>query len=113
MIDMARTTVSKAIVTLQELLSGLDKAYWEANTADNKDFFYDIIHAIHVELSELNKLSIQDHDLHYESVTESFGVAQVKLIQLNKYMHELVLHSGTAASLERMIPDALTLTMRE
>ncbi len=110
---MAGATVAKAIVTLEELLSGLDKAYWEANSADNKDFFYDIVRAIHAELSELNKLSIQDHDLDYESVTESFGVAQVKLMQLNKYMHELVLHSGTAASLEQLIPDALTLTMRE
>ncbi len=110
---MAKTTIAKAILTLEELLAGLDKAYWEANSADNKDFFYDIIRAIYVELSELNKLSIQDHDLRYESVTDTFGVAQVKLIQLNKYLHELVLHSSTAASLERLIPDALTLTMRE
>jgi NAD-dependent DNA ligase len=110
---MAKTTIAKAIHTLSELLAGLDKAYWEANSADNKDFFYDIIRAIYAELSELNKLSIQDHDLGYESVTETFGVAQVKLIQLNKYLHELVLHSGTAASLERLIPDALTLTIRE
>jgi hypothetical protein len=41
-------------------------------------------------------------------------MANIKItMQLNKYMHELVLHSGTAASLERLIPDALTLTMRE
>lgn len=110
---MAKTTIAKAVSTLEELLSGLDKAYWEANTADNKDFFYDIISAIYAELSELNKLSIQDHDLHYESITDSFGVAQVKMMQLNKYMHELVLHSSTAASLERLIPEALTLTIRE
>jgi hypothetical protein len=110
---MAYATISKAIIILEELLAGLDKAYWEANSADNKDFFYDIIRTIYAELSELNKLSVQDHDLRYESVTESFGVAQVKLMQLNKYIHELVLHSATAASLERLIPDALTLTMQE
>jgi len=110
---MAKKTVAKAIIILEEVLTGLDKAYWEANSADNKDFFYDIIRAIYVELSELNKLSIQDHDLPYESVTETFSVALVKLIQLNKYMHELVLHSSTAANLERLIPDALTLTIRE
>lgn len=109
---MSSNSISNAIQTLEELLKGLDQAYWEANSLDRKDFFYDLIGALHAELSELNKLSVQDHHLEYESVTEEFRAARPKLNRLRKLVDDFALRSATAARLESLINQALGLMGR-
>ena len=43
---MSNSSISNAIKVLEDLLGGLNQAYWEANSLDRKDFFYDIIIAL-------------------------------------------------------------------
>lgn len=107
---MLTNTIADAIKTLEELNDSLDDAYWEASTMESKDLFYDIISAINVELSELAKLSIQDHSLEYEPVTAELKVARNKLSNLRKLLDECVLRSSTAARLESLISDVVTLS---
>lgn len=106
---MASQSIAKAVNILEELLSGLDQAYWEANDSERKDFFYDIISAIHSELSELGKLSVQDHDLEYEPITREFRSARAKLSRLRKLLDEYVLRSSTSVRLETLINDVVAL----
>ena len=40
---MKNDSIARAVKILEELLVGLDVAYWEASTIDRKDFFYDLI----------------------------------------------------------------------
>jgi hypothetical protein len=106
---MKNDNIAKAVKILEELLMGLDVAYWEACTMERKDFFYDIIYAIQSELSEIGKLSVQDHDLVYEPITAEFRAARTKLIKLRTMLDEFVPRSGTAARLETLIRDAVAL----
>ncbi len=109
---MACNNISNAIRVLEGLQAGLDQAYWEANSLDRKDFFYDLISALHSELSELGKLSVQDHDLVYEPVTEEFRAARPKLGRLLKLIDEFALRSTTAARLDQLINEAMVLMGR-
>lgn len=109
---MAKNTIADAIHTLEGLLSGLDQAYWEANSIDGKDFFYDLISSVNIELSELNKLSVQDHDLDYEPVTLEFRAARAKLTRLRKLIDDFTVRSATAVKLEGLINETLGVITR-
>lgn len=109
---MTNASIAKAVKILEGLAAGLDEAYWEASTIDRKDFFYDIISAVHSELSEIGKLSVLDHDLVYEPITVEFRAARTKLSKLRKMLDEFVMRSGTAARLEALINDAVSLPAR-
>lgn len=109
---MSNSSIARAIRVLEGLLGGLDQAYWEANSLDRKDFFYDLISALHAELSELGKLSVQDHDLDYEPVTEEFRAARSKLSRLRKLMDDFALRSTTAARLENLISEVMIIMGR-
>lgn len=104
---MSSSSISSAIKVLEDLLGGLNQAYWEANSLDRKDFFYDLISALHAELSELGKLSVQDHDLDYEPVTEVFRAARPKLNRLRKLVDDFALRSTTAVRLENLINESI------
>lgn len=109
---MTSTSIAKAVKVLEGLAAGLNEAYWEASTIDRKDFFYDIISAVHSELSEIGKLSVLDHDLGYEPITAEFRSAHVKLSRLRKMLDEFVLRSSTASRLDNLISDAVSLPAR-
>lgn len=104
---MSNSSISKAIKVLEDLLGGLNQAYWEANSLDRKDFFYDLISALHAELSELGKLSVQDHDLDYEPVTEELRAVRPKLSRLHKVVDDFALRSTTATRLEYLINEVM------
>jgi len=105
-------SIAKAASILEELLGGLDEAYWEASSIERKDFFYDIISAVHGELSEVGKLSVQDHHLDYETITAEFRAARAKLARLRKLLDEYVHRSSTAVRLEALINETVALSGR-
>lgn len=109
---MSHSSIAEAVKVLEELLVGLDEAYWESASIEHKDFFYDIISATHSELSELAKLSVQDHHLEYEPITTEFRTARIKLGKLRKLLDEYVLRSRTATRLETLIGDTVFLSAR-
>ncbi len=106
---MSSNSISSAIPMLEGLQAGLDQAYWEANSLERKDFFYDLISALHAELAELGKLSVQDHDLIYEPVTEEFRSARPKLGRLLKLIDDFALRSTTAKRLDHLINQVIVL----
>lgn len=105
-------SIADAARILEELVRGLDEAYWEASSIERKDFFYDIISAVHAELSEVGKLSVQDHHLEYEPITLEFRTARSKLSRLRKLVDEYIQRSSTAARLDALINDTVALSGR-
>jgi hypothetical protein len=103
-------SIASAARILEELLRGLDEAYWEAASMERKDYFYDIISAVHGELSEVGKLSVQDHHLEYEPITLEFRAARAKLSRLRRLLDEYVQRSSTAVRLETLINETVTLS---
>jgi len=106
---MASTSIASAIVILTDLLQGLEDAYWESTSLENKDAFFDLISAVYQEQTELAKLSIQDHDLEYEPISDNFRRSRLRLGELRKSLDDCVLRSTTALRLEECIGDAVNL----
>lgn len=102
--------IADAVKTLEELIAALDDAYWESGSIEQKDRIFDLVGALYRELSELGKLSIQDHDLEYEPVNAEFRVAKSKLSALRRSIDESVLRSSTAIRLEAVISAAVALS---
>lgn len=96
---MTQTCISDAIELLEELLACLDDAYWEASSIEGKDRFYSLIYAINRELSELSKLSVQDHNLAYERISKEFTLATRELAALKQAPQREVLRARTAMNL--------------
>lgn len=96
---MSNRCIADAIIVLEELHSCLDDAYWEASSLDAKDRFYSLISAISRELSELGKLSVQDHNLTYELVSKELQLATGKLGRLEQELGDSVLRARTAQNL--------------
>lgn len=97
---MDRVTVADAVKSLETLLQILDNAYWEAAEIAHKDAIYDIISVIHMETSELAKLSVEDHYMAYEPITVAFRSSHGKLKTLQTNVHSWVNRSSTARLLE-------------
>ena len=106
---MSSNTIAHAIQVLENLLKGLDQAFWEANNLDRKDHIYDLISALHGELSELNKLSVQDHYWNYEPITQEIQLMRAKLTRFQATQTDAVLRATTAKRLEPMVTEALSL----
>jgi hypothetical protein len=108
---MKNDSIANAVRILEELMAGLDEAYWEASCIERKDFFYDLISAVQAELSEIAKLSVQDHDLIYEPISSGFRIARAKLSRLSGVLDDYVVRSTTAEKLNLLIQDVMTLPM--
>lgn len=96
---MASQCIADAIPLLEELQANLDDAYWEASCVSVKDRFYNLISAVNRELSELGKLSVQDHNLNYEVVSAEFSLACQALGEMQHSLDETVLRTRTALRL--------------
>ena len=102
---MTSAPISSAISALTELLEAMEHGYWEATSIESKDLFFDLISATHRELSELAKLSIQDHDLEYEVITTEFRRAQRGLEDFKRQINQHLMRTSTILRLERALSD--------
>ncbi len=106
---MERLTVANAVDTLEELYDALTAAYWDANDVFQKDTVFDILSVITGELNELGKLSMEDHYMGYEPVTEQFPACARKFKQLQSHIDEWFPRTRTAQSLQSSLANATNL----
>ncbi len=92
---MSTATVADALREFMGLLELLDDAYWEAGTVEHKDMIYDIISIFSQEVSELNKLSVQDHHFPYEIITEGMRRVIPKLERLDEHKEDVIQRTQT------------------
>jgi len=97
---MSKTSIAEINLQLADLNESLEHAYWEASSMTDKDLFHDLISALHSELSELAKLSVQDHDLEYEIISLEFRRARTRLRDLQKNLDSRISRAATAIKLE-------------
>lgn len=106
---MTTKTVADALHVFYELNEEFANAYWETSNIDNKDLFFAMKSLLQLELDELHKLSIQDHEYPYEPSTR--GVIQLsrKLRNLLPQLDGLLYRTQTINTLEDIIPRACEL----
>lgn len=106
---MERTTVASAARLLEELLEVLDQAYWDASKVAHKDALYDVISMVNEELNELAKLSVEDHYMSYEPISQGFRSSGQRLRRLHEKSPRWIARHKTAAQLAVLLPSVATL----
>jgi hypothetical protein len=91
----------------------LDDAYWEASNIADKDFIYDIASMFSQEISELNKLSIQDHHYPYEFITEGIRRIVPKVEELDERLVSLIPRTKTFIDMRDILSNILAILESE
>lgn len=110
---MSTATVADALREFLGLLELLDDAYWEAGTIQHKDMIYDIISIFSQEVSELNKLSIQDHHFPYEIISEGMRRVIPKLDRLDEYKDDVIQRTQTLIDFRDILSLVMTILVDE
>ena len=106
---MNDATISQVIAEFEGFLELLDDAYWEASQIAHKDFIYDIIGVFSKELSELNKLSVQDHHYSYEFITEGIQRISNKVVELERDREQLIPRTKTLKDLSEVLSNIIVI----
>ncbi|MEH6343787.1 MAG: hypothetical protein V7785_01760 [Bermanella sp.] len=64
-------SIAKASVFITELLEILEDLYWESPNITVKNQCFNVIRLLQQELTELTKISVQDHHYDYEIIASS------------------------------------------
>ncbi len=104
---MANATIADAIREFTAFYELLDDAYWESSNIGHKDMIYDIISIFIHELSELNKLSVQDHHYPYEIITEGIRRVRPKLDVLESMLSDIILRTRTLMDIRDIMDNTL------
>lgn len=110
---MTTATVADALREFLSLLELLDDAYWEAGTVEHKDMIYDIISIFSQEVSELNKLSVQDHHFPYEIITEGMRRVIPKLERLDERKDDVIQRTQTLIDFRDILSLVMTILVDE
>jgi len=106
---MANATVADALREFMAFMEILDDAYWEAGRIQHKDTLYDIISIFTTEISELNKLSVQDHHFTYEITTEGMQRVVSRLQRLSDHQEEIIQRTQTATDFREALSSVLNI----
>jgi hypothetical protein len=85
----------------------LDDAYWEASKIEHKDVIYDIISLFSQEISELNKLSVQDHHYPYEFISEGIRRVVPKVVELESLLERIVKRTQTMKDMKEVLSNVI------
>ncbi|EAT11962.1 hypothetical protein HF888_11290 [Bermanella marisrubri] len=88
-------SIAKASVYLDELLSCIENIYWEANDIPSKDVCFNLIRLLQSELTELNKVSVQDHHYDYEIIAYPPTTVIEAVEALQSHLKNMVLRTQT------------------
>jgi len=64
-------SIAKASVYITELLEVLEDLYWESPNVTVKNQCFNVVRLLQQELTELTKISVQDHHYDYEIIASS------------------------------------------
>lgn len=108
-----QSTIASAMPILDDLVITLDRAYWEASAIEAKDAIYDCLSTVSKELLELNKLSIQDHDLIYEPISYEFKSMTTRLPTFRKNLDHYIVRNTTLESVDNIISNTIQLVSQD
>ncbi|UZE96103.1 hypothetical protein [Alkalimarinus alittae] len=106
---MKQVTIASTIQEFMSFIELMDDAYWEAATLESKDLLYDIISIFSLEISELNKLSIQDHHYPYEIITEGIRRVIPKIERLDEKKEDVIQRTQTLIDIKEVMSNVLSI----
>ncbi len=98
---MSKKTIGEATSFIEELLALMEDMYWETNAVDVKDQCFNVIRLLQNEMTELTKISVQDHDYEYEVIVCKPGQMKASIDELEDILAGEVLRQRTR---EHLVP---------
>ncbi len=99
-------SITQASVFITELLEILEDVYWESSKINIKNQCFNVVRLLHREITELTKISVQDHHYEYEIIACSREDMNGGLEDLVTQLNGNALRSRTAKQLAPLLEQA-------
>jgi hypothetical protein len=99
-------TIAKATVLVSDLVDVLENVYWEAPSVTIKNLCFNVVRILQQEITELTKMSVQDHHYEYETIVCPGKKVGEDLCRLSELLAQEVLRARTEAQLTPLLEQA-------
>lgn len=99
-------SIAQASTFLGELLDVLENLYWESNSLNMKNQCFNGVRLVQQEITELTKVSVQDHHYEYEAIACPAAVMGEVIKELEALCDKETLRTRTSAQLEPLLKQA-------
>jgi len=105
-------SIAQATGFIEDLLSVVEDVYWECTALDTKNLCFNTVRLLQTELTELTKVSVQDHHYEYEVISYQDNTVIDTLSQLEHTLNDSVLRTSTEANLKPLLKQAMSIFAR-
>jgi len=99
-------SIAKASIYIDELLTAIENVYWEANRVETKDLCFNLIQLLQSEITELNKVSVQDNHYEYEIIAFPPTVMGEATEELKSHLKTCVLRTQTRIQITPLLANS-------
>jgi hypothetical protein len=99
-------SIAQATVLVSDLVDALENVYWEAPSITVKNQCFNMVRILQQEITELTKVSVQDHHYEYETIACPGKKVAEGLGALATLLDSEVLRNQTEAQLAPLLEQA-------
>lgn len=99
-------SIAQATVLVSDLVDALENVYWEAPSITVKNQSFNMVRILQQEITELTKVSVQDHHYEYETIACPGKKVAEGLGALATLLDSEVLRNQTEAQLAPLLEQA-------
>ncbi|MGR6873002.1 hypothetical protein ACU6U9_11995 [Pseudomonas sp. HK3] len=100
-------SIAQATGFIEEILGVIEDVYWECTALDTKNQCFNAVRLLQTELTELTKVSVQDHHYEYEIIAYQDNTVIDTLSQLDHMLKDAVLRTRTHNHLKPLLQQAM------
>jgi hypothetical protein len=99
-------TIAQGSLLVSELLEVFEHVYWESPSVSVKNQCFNVVRLLQQELTELTKVSVQDHHYEYEPIASPARVFAKELNLIMSLLSNEVLRTTTQQQLHDVLEQA-------
>ena len=99
-------TIAQGSLLVSELLEVFEHVYWESPSVSVKNQCFNVVRLLQQELTDLNKVSVQDHHYEYEPIASPAQVFAKELNLIMSLLSNEVLRTTTQQQLHDVLEQA-------
>lgn len=99
-------TIAQATVLVSDIVEALEDVYWESSSVTIKNQCFNVVRILQQEITELTKVSVQDHHYEYETIACPGKDVAKGLEKLSELLANEVLRNKTKALLTPLLEQA-------
>jgi uncharacterized protein YdhG (YjbR/CyaY superfamily) len=99
-------TIAQGSLLVSELLEVFEHVYWESPSVNVKNQCFNVVRMLQQEMTELTKVSVQDHHYEYEPIASPAKVFAQELDSIVSLLQDQVLRTTTHQQLNEVLHKA-------